>query len=112
MQSPDDQSTIEFSKAAAIMNCELLLRANSSAQEVLLVATFMAEFALVQLTDPRQSERRIEWVNRLRARLQKSAVRNTSAITPEEIIAHQKERLSDPNRPSFNDPGNPYKIIS
>jgi hypothetical protein len=57
MHSSDDQSTIEYSKAAAIMNCELLLRANSSAREMLLVATFMAEFALVQLTDPRQSDR-------------------------------------------------------
>jgi hypothetical protein len=112
MQSPDDQSTIEFSKAAAIMNCELLLRANGSAQEVLLVATLMAEFALVQLTDPQQSERRIEWVNNLRARLRKSAVQNISAITPEEIIAHQKEQLSDPSHPAFNDPNNPYRVRS
>ena len=112
MHSSDDKSTIEFSKAAAIMNCELLLRANSSAQEVLLVATLMAEFALVQLTDPRQSERRIEWVNKLRARLRKSAIRNISAITPAEILAHQKEQLSDPGHPAFNDPNNQYKIIS
>ena len=112
MRSLDDQSTIEFSKAAAIMNCELLLRANSSAQEVLLVATLMAEFALVQLTDPRQSERRIEWVNKLRARLRKSAVQNISVITPEEILAHQKELLSDPSHPAFNDPANPYRVRS
>jgi hypothetical protein len=108
----DHASVLEFSKGAATRYRELLLRCDYSAREVLVVATLMAEFALIQLTDPRRPGQRIEWIDKLRTQLKQAVAHNASVVTPEDIIAHQKELFSDPSGPNYDDPQNPYRCAS